>query len=233
MADVFNDDNTNNEVDVTLEDLVGDGRKYSEPNQLAKAYANSETFIEQLKRENAELRAAQDAAAIRNNQKQQPPANEPDPNADKQQVPPKQAPSDDDFRSQIRDTVKRLNEEERGLANLDTAAAKLVELHGSEAKANEALKNRARELDVSVDWLKETAMRSPQAFYNTMGLAAPGNRQTPAPSSDVRLNDSGNVRNFEYYDKIRKENKNLYWSREMQLEMQNAAKQAGPDFYKR
>ena len=225
----------NTEINLGLEDLVGEGKKYSDADALAKAYANSEAFLEKLKSENATLRAAQDAEEARRKQLEDEKRNkEQVPDGDNRHEPPKQSPPKDvDFRSQIRDTVKALNEEETGLRNLDTAAAKLVEIHGSEAKANEAIKNKANELGVTVDWMKENAMRSPTAFYNMMGLSgSPSNRLTPAPSSDVRIDERGNTKNFEYYDKLRKDNSKLYWSREMQLEMQQQAR-ANPDFYKR
>lgn len=228
----------NNEPQVTpsLEDLVGEGRKYSSPDELAKGYAHIEGFAEKLKVELAELRAEKDAREARE-KNQSPPSPEPDPvpNADPQNEPPKKSstPSDEDFRSQIREQVRALNDEETSLRNLDTAAKRLVEVLGSQAKATEAIQAKADELGVSVEWMKESAMRSPSAFYNMMGVPQSGSsRSTPAPSSDVRFQDTHNLRNFEHYDKIRKDNPKLYWSREMQLEMQTQAK-GNPDFYKR
>ena len=234
MADVFD---TNNEptVDLGLNDLVGEGKKYSDPDQLAKAYYNVESFAEQLKRENAELRAFKDAEEAKS--KNQPPNGngaEPVHNEDNRNEPPKTpTKGEDDFRSQIREEVKALNEQERGQANLDSAAKRLVELTGSEAKASETIRQKASELGVTVDWLKEMAMRSPQAFYNTMGITGGQSTSTPAPSSDVRLNNSDNTRNFEYYDKIRKENPKLYFDKATQAEMMKEARLQGADFYKR
>jgi hypothetical protein len=237
MADIFGENNEENKVPLGLNDLVGEGKKYSDPDQLANAYANVESFAEQLKRENAELRAFKDAEEARSKNQQPPVDNgaEPVPGGDNRQEPPK-TPSqgDNDFRSQIREEVKALNEQERGLANLDTAAKRLIEIEGSEAKANEAIRRRASELGVTVDWMKETAMRSPQAFYTSMGIAA-GERSTstPAPNPDVKFRDNGNLRNFEFFDKMRKENPKLYFDRSTQAEMMAEARRQGADFYKR
>jgi len=236
MADIFNEENSN-EVTLSLNDLVGEGKKYSDPDQLAKAYANVESFAEQLKRENAELRAFKDAEEARKNNQRPPEGNEPEPvpNGDNRNEPPKApTPGDNDFRSQIREEVKALNEHERGLSNLDTAAKKLIELTGSEAKANEAIRQKANELGVTIDWMKETAMRSPQAFYTTMGINSGGqSTSTPAPNPDVRMLNNSNVRNFEYFDKLRKENPKLYFNKDTQQEMLKEAKLQGADFYKR
>ena len=238
MADIFSDNpNPGDTIELGLNDLVGEGRKYSTPDDLAKAYANVETFAEQLKRENAELRAFKDAQEANNqNQKtpegsgQEPPKKDDNPNP----APNSQAPSADDFRSQIREEVSALNAQERAARNLDTAAHKLAELLGGEAKATEAIRKRAQELDVSVDWLRDTAARSPEAFYSAMGVTAQvGTRQTPGYSPEVRVNESGNVKNFEFFDKIRKEDPKLYYSAATQREMLIQAKHQGADFYKR
>jgi hypothetical protein len=60
-----------------------------------------------------------------------------------------------------------------------------------------------------------------------------GNRTTPAPNSEVHLPDNRNVRNFEYFDKIRKDNPKLYFSAENQTEMLREAKKQGAAFYQR
>lgn len=238
MADIFNTDpNPGDTIELGLNDLVGEGRKYSNPDELAKAYANSESFIEQLKRENAELRAAKDIQDA-NNQNQKPPVSgeqEPPKNDDNPPPAPNSStPSADDFRSQIREEVLNLNAEERATRNLDTAARRLADLVGGEAKATEAIRKRAQELNVSVEWLRDTAARSPDAFYSAMGITAPsGSRTTPGYTPGVRQDNSGNVKNFEFYDRIRKEDPKTYFSAATQREMLAQAKAQGADFYKR
>jgi hypothetical protein len=54
-------------------------------------------------------------------------------------------PGKEDFRSQIRDEVKALNEADRAKANVESAAAKMIEVYGDSAKANEAVVRRAQE----------------------------------------------------------------------------------------
>jgi len=227
-------------TDLRLEDLVGEGKKYKDPDALAKAYANIEGHSATLEKELADLRAARDLAEAKlKNQLPPKDGEQAKPPVDDNQPPaPKSSAKDEvDFRSQIREEVKALNEQERGLANLDTVAKKLAELEGSPRAASEAIKRKADELGVTVDWLKETAMRSPTAFYSAMGVNIHGgtSRSTPAPHSDVRLDsrNGGNVRDFEYFDKLRKDNPKLYFSAETQREMFEARKKMGEDFYRR
>lgn len=235
MADIFSENNADNQT-VTAEDLVGEGRKYSNTDELAKAVAHADAFIEKLKAENAEFRGKLDAIEATEANKERVKEKEQSPLDDKPAETPKlneriPTPNRDDFRSQIREEVEQLSQERRALENLDKATRDLADLVGGEAKAAEAIRKRAAELDVSVEWLKDAAMRSPAAFMTTMGVGGTS-RNTPAPNSQMRVDAAGNPRNFEFFDKMRREDPKLYWSRENQLEMQRAAK-SNPDFYKR
>jgi len=235
--DVFSADPVEPSVDLTLNDLVGEGKKYKDPDELAKAYANIEAHTKTVERENAEIRARLDILEANPPNDEGNSGREQVPIGDNQSTPPNKAPNpsdNEDFRSQIRDEVKALNEAERAKANIESAAQKMIEVYGDAAKANEAVARRAQELGVSVDWLKDSASRSPSAFYATMGITSDRSQSTPASSGNVHLNDQGsNIRNFEYYDKIRKENPKLYFTAAMQREMYNEARKQGGDFYKR
>jgi len=240
MADIFNNEfQADPPVDVGLNDLVGEGRKYSDPDQLAKAYAHIERHARTLEAENARIRAERDVKDATNHQ-QDPETREQEPPQMRQDPPNSEAPKNsstpgsDDFRSQIREQVRALNEEDRAQANMDTAARKMVEVFGSEQAANEAIRKRAQELDVSVEWLRDSAGRSPNAFYASMGINAPaGDRSTPSPNSEVRLTDNSKQRNFEFFDRMRKDDPKLYFSAATQTEMLNEAKKQGAAFYQR
>lgn len=248
MADIFSDaplteGNEGGSVDIGLNDLVGEGRKYKDPDALAKAYANIEAHARRLEAENAEARAKLDTrdfkATTNNSSSDGQDGNNPshsDQNGGTPQdnAPPKQ---DVDFRSQIREEVKALNEQERMTQNIEQTAAKMVETYGSPQAANEALRKRAQELGVGVDWLRDSAARSPAAFYATMGIQSSGGsspRMTPASGGGVNLGTGGEpTRNFEYYEKIRKDNPKLYFSSATQQEMLRQARAMGDNFYKR
>lgn len=238
MADIFSADPVETDTTITLADLVGEDKKYKDPDEVAKAYAHAEGHIRTLERDLAALRAQKDLEANK-------PNNLPNPNPDPAQPDPADQPDlarsdpneEKDFRSRIREEVQALSQEQRAVQNAETAAQKMVEVYGSVEKANEAVRTRAQELGVGTEWLRDAAARSPTAFYATMGInpdATPSNRETPAPHSEVNLNRGDpKVRNFEYFDSLRKSDPKLYFSASVQREMMKEARAQGENFYKR
>lgn len=233
MSDVFSDQLPN---DVTVDTLVGEGKKYSDINALATAYVNSDSFIEQLKRDNAQLRAEKDANQITpnadGNLEQQNQAPTPPNPAET----PKPQTKDVDLRKLVSEEIQNLDQSRRFENNVQEAANKMAEIYGSTQKAQEAVVQKARELGVSAEWLRDAAARSPQAFYATMGVnpgTPPQNRETPAPHSDVKLNTNlnANTKNYAYFEDMRKTNKSQYYSANVQAEMQRLARDKGDAFY--
>lgn len=239
MDDIFTADPATN-LELGFNDLVGEDKKYKEPDALAKAYANLERHARTLEAENAAARAERDALQATTNNHSNPselngqaPSQQPDPAP---VTPPNNSPTpkDDDFRSQIKEQIRAMNDEDRAKANMDEAARQLVTLFGSEAGASDAIRKRANELGVSVEWLRDSASRSPSAFYATMGVSpnTTQDRSTPSPNPQVRMTNDSGTKNFEYYDKIRRDDPKLYFTPRIQTEMLQAAKTV-PDFYKR
>lgn len=234
--DVFSPDPV--ELDLGFNDLVGDDKKYKDPDALAKAYANIERHARTLEAENAKARAELDTLQATNHSApSEPPRQEPPKTGDNREPAPSSPPrNEDDFRSQIKEEIRALNEQERGVNNIETTARKMIEVYGNESAANEAIRKRAKELDVSVDWLRDSAARSPSAFYASMGIPSNGgtDRSTPAPNNEVNFRGgSSDRKNFEYFDRIRKDDPKLYFSAATQREMMNQAREMGADFYKR
>lgn len=224
---IFDDNQDGNSDDVTLDVLVGEGRKYSDPNALAKAYINAEDFIETLKAENAQLRAKELAP---NN----PNADPGSPGGDNPGITPpvNGNPKEVDWRATIREELKTLTEEERSQTNLKAASNKMLEIYGTQEEANKAITRRANELGVSVEWMKDSASKSPAAFFATMEVARQQSRSTPSSSGEIRIDTSrGSERNFKYYEDLRKSNRSKYFSVEVQQEMLAQAKTLGSKFY--
>jgi hypothetical protein len=232
-SDIFSADPV--EIDLSFNDIVGEDKKYKEPDALAKGYANLERHARTIEAENAAIRAKLDAIeATKQQTPNEPPKQEPPREQDPAHETPNSTPKTEDFRSQIKEEIRALNEQERAVNNIEATARKLVETYGSQQAANEAVRNRANELGVSVEWLRDSAATSPSAFYATMNLpASGGDRSTPTPNQEVRMGGDANRKNFEFYDRLRKENSKLYYSAATQREMLNAAKAQGADFYRR
>lgn len=234
MADIFGDQPIND--DVTVDVLVGDGKKYSDVNNLAKAYVNVENFAEELKRENAILRAKQDAKDLNAPEpnSQQPPQNANDQGAPAEPV--KAQVNEKDLRTLVSEQLQELDTVRKFENNVETTAQKMVEVYGSAAKAQEALAQKARELGVGIEWLRDAAARSPQAFYATMGIpdSPPSSASTPAPKNELRIeqkNLNSGRKDYSYFQDLRRTNKSLYYSAGVQNEMQRLAREQGDAFY--
>jgi hypothetical protein len=236
--DIFSPDPVEPINEITLADLVGEDKKYKDPDDVAKAYAHAEGHIRTLERDLAALRAQKDLEANNPNNLLNPNPDPAQPDPADQPNPARSDPNEEkDFRSRIREEVQALSQERRASQNAENAAQKMIEFYGNVEKANEAIRTRAQELSVSTQWLRDAAARSPSAFYATMGIdleATPSNRETPTPTSEVNLHRGDpKVRNFEYFDNIRKADPKLYFSAGVQREMMKEARAQGEAFYKR
>jgi hypothetical protein len=229
VVDVFADQAQND--DVTIDTLVGEGKKYRDVSELAKAYVNADSHIDELRRDLAQARARSDA------EKNQEPV-----------VPPQQQQSDptpavterpqntEDLRTLVGRELEALTESKRFEQNVETTAQTLVDYFGDAQKANQAVKDKARELGVSPDWLRDSAARSPKAFYATMGInleAEKRDTSTPAPRSEIRLesNQNNGKKNYAYFEQLRKSDKATYYSQSVQNEMHRLAREQGDAFY--
>lgn len=234
-SETLQDDN-NSEVAVTLEDLVGDGRKYKDPNELAKAYHHADSYIEQLKAKQAEkdarLKVLEDMLEARNNKNAPNNANEPPAGIE----PPSQgnAPKvpEADLSELVRKELEAANAQATKAKNINEAAEAMNRHYGSAAKAQEAIRQRAQDLGVSPEWLRDVAAQSPKAFLSSMGvnLNAQSN-QTPGYQPEVVIRSGPNTKNFTYWEEMRKTNPKLYYSAEMRKQLMDSAKELGDKFY--
>lgn len=183
MADVFSDnaDNSNQSV---LEALVGEGKKFQDPEALARGKAEADKYIEQLKEDKARLESE---LATRSTVEDMLKKVVPNPvSANQPQVEQGKALSEDDLKARIVDVLSAAEKEKQVVSNVQTVANKLVELYGSEAKAQEVVKAKAKELNVSTKFLQDVAAHSPTAFFSTIGVNNPNTQVNPGVTrSDV------------------------------------------------
>ncbi len=236
MANIFSADPV--EIDLSFNDVVGEDKKYKDPDALAKAYANIERHARTLEAENAAVRAERDAIQAMQgnpNSNDAPRQEQPKPNDPPAPTPNPTPNPGVDLRSQIQEEMRVISAEDRARNNIESVAEQMAQTYGSPAAANEAIRKRAQELGMSVEDLRDTAAKAPKAFFATMGTPEAGtSRSTPAPHNDFVSRDSnGSQRNFEYFDNIRKNDSKLYFSAATQREMMQQAKAQGADFYKR
>lgn len=238
--DVFNNDSNTNNTEVTIETLVGEGQKYKEPNELAKAYVNAESFIETLKREKAEeARKAAEAAAKLEVYERLAATKINDPTPPRQDPPQEQPkvnaePKVENLEEKIRSTLEAERERERKTNNRNQVNNKLVEMFGD--KAREVVAAKAAELGVGIDWLTTIAETSPAAFFNTLGVIEKSNTGTPGIKSDINpatLGATGKIapNTYAYFQEMRRTDPKRYYSAAVQRQVMEAAR-SNPNFYK-
>lgn len=234
MADMFNDEPIveNDTSEVTLDVLVGENQKYKTADDLAKAYANADAAILRQKAEIAELRAADKVKTDlleaqlnkRTPEERKPVANE----HREQEVPQKvETPNISEL---VREELLNASEEKRKADNINRATESMTNHFGSVSKAQEAIKRRATELNVSFEWLRDVASDSPQAFFASMGInPAQRSSSTPGFSNEVvldRINTSG-LKNHKHFEEIRKANPKLYYSPDVQRQVFSSLQELG------
>lgn len=239
MADIFGSEPiqpSEDDNEITVETLVGEGRKYRDPNELAKAYSHADAAIERLKAQLAEketeARVLRDLNEARQHGK---PAEEPREEDRQKQPDLTPAPKSEDISELVRNELSKADQERRRSDNINKAAETMNRRFGSPAKAQEAIRARAAELGVSFEWLRDAAAGSPTAFFATMGISeTPSSSSTPSYSPEVtrRDNDLGRgQKNFRYFEDLRKSSPKAYFSPAVQAEMFAARRELGDKFY--
>lgn len=246
MADIFsnktieeNDNENKSEAQITFEALVGEEQKYKTPDDLAKAYGHADAHISKLEREMAEMRAEnkvlKDLAETPkkkqedDNLRSQEPDPADDPSANRNKVVDENV----DLNSLIREELDKADKERSFSGNVNAVAEKLEKFYGSASAAQRAVAEKAKELNVGVDWLMDIAGKSPSAFYNTVGIDQ-RSFSTPSAGGDVNTQSFGrdaNRKNFAYYENIRKTDPKLYYSAGLRKEMFAQAQAQGERFY--
>lgn len=228
--DIFNDAPAIDPTKDYYTELVGEGKKFADNAALARAKVESDAFIARVLEE--KRRVEEDLKTRINMQefldRVQTPVAQPTP-----VITPAQAPASELTASNIEELVQRqIAQREADNArsrNLLTVQGKLQEVLGQ--NYSEQVKQRAKDLGLDIQYFNDTAARSPQAFFELMGLnrQPEGLTQLPRGTSNPPT-PSGSVKNFAYFNKMRKENP-VEYSRYGMKEEWELAKKMGADFY--
>ena len=235
-----------------LEKYVGEGKKYRDVEELAKAYDNANNFIPTLKSDLDSMKdfmSAQFGELAKNATKSQsdpanvPPGNEGgEPANPAPASPPKEGNGEEvDLNERIRQALEERDTEKRLQQNARITEDAMIKHFGSKEAAVEAVRVKAEELGVGPDWLANSAFNSPQAFFKIMDISTDGPKSTstPSSSSDVnpqRLADRApgiKPGTYAYYDNLRKTDPKKYRDPATQHAMMQDALRLGNDFYKR
>jgi hypothetical protein len=206
--------------------LVGDGKKFATPTDLAKGKQEADTFIEQLQKENQGMRdTIAKQQGIEEVVKQ---LNQAQTNTD---VVTKPNTVDEGAIGEIvARELAAINNQSTKDTNLKTSIEALESKFGD--KSGEIVTQQAAKLGMSVEQLKETASTSPTAFKTLMGLDV----ATKPTSNNVTLNNSslnaasvelggGQIvpESAEYFRNLRLSDPTTYWSSSVQQRLMKAA----------
>jgi len=135
--------------------------------------------------------------------------------------------SEDTLKSLVERTLTERDRDNTVKQNLAFVDQELEKTYGTEAPA--VVQKKAQELGLTVQRLQELASESPNAFFNLIG--EPKKSFQPIVQGSVRTEgvnmQSSSERNFDYYQKLRRENKSLYYTPKVQREMMADATRLG------
>jgi vacuolar-type H+-ATPase subunit I/STV1 len=228
----------------TLNDLVGEGKKFKTPDDLAKAKLESDRFIEKLQNEQRELREELNKRltiedALRKAQEagvqvepRQPSEPAPVPQRQNEQL---------NISSEVEKVITKREQESKFRNNLETVFSRMTDLYGNADKAAEVISSRSRELGMSVNALQQMASENPKAFFQLLGVQdkPQGAPQTSSwnnvKNTTAMKNAAGSTTTvpgtYKYYEEIRKSDPAAYFSPRVQLQMDKDAREKGEKFY--
>lgn len=219
------------------------GEKFRDPNELAKGYAHAQDHIANLTRQIEEMREdlgkqdyMKEVLDRIGTQKAQPSGEEGQPKTSStNDEGHKPEVSVDQIKELITQTLTEQEAKNTADQNLRETDRQLEQAFGTEAKAK--VQERAAQLGMSNERMKQLAEESPSAFMALMGEAP---RKETNHTSRSQVNTAGgfdqasNRKDWNYYQKLRRENAKLYYSPRVQNEMlAEREKQGESAFYNR
>ncbi len=233
-------------------DLVGQDKKFQDVKALARAKVESDLFIDHLKKELAEARedalrrkTVEEAISAlqntNNSSSSQDGLNRPDGNSAAEAVALNEEQMKQLIRESVVSTIESQRNESVASRNIEMVKSTLEAAWGQDFPLK--LKQAATELGVSEAFISEMAKTQPKALFKLVGVTE-GTQRAPEQSlfapSGVGVNTAALANNrrsipeqesYSYWQKMRKENPNLYHSPKSAMARFDAAKKHGDAFY--
>lgn len=233
--DLFQTDNTEFSLDPEKkysEELIGDGKRYSDQEKAARALVEKDNFIEQLKRENAEMRSSLSKRMNEEDfiKKLEEVASRGQPAPTGVETPTEG--NDKPAALKLEDVealIAKREAEAKHQQNLNSVLDRLQTTFGADFKRR--VQEQARTLGVDTGFLTDVAKKNPQAFYRLMGLDQKVEQRdafSPPPRTSISAPMSGGgKKDYAYFQKLRAEKgESWYFSIPVQQEIWKAAKEA-------
>lgn len=238
MDDIFTEINSDVTIDQNadyLAELVGEGKKFKTPHELAKGKAEADRYIELLKQQNAQLqqevntRTSLDSFKTILEGSRQP----------AEPVNPAPVTPDDALRldeTRLEQLVQNLlakQEAQRAQESNSQKVSRVLEENFGQS-AQQVINQKAKDLGMSLEALKSLSTQAPNAFFALVG-AQEGNQRPvlggAVPRSSVSMGDptAHAARGKSYYDKMKRENPKQYNDQRTTVQMMNDMQQLGRD----
>ena len=235
MPDLFESAETET-TDASLEELVGEGKKFRTLQDLAKGKAAADSHISNLEKELSELRqelsqrSTVEDFVSRLKTGNTTPASESEDNQIREPVASQEKPVmslQEEVQKALRAEIEKSSRE----ANVAKAKQALRERLGDDY--NEKLKQIAEGLGVKPEFLSSMAASSPDGLVKIVESVSPqkDNRPLNVPSQTSVPNPQEGSRNFKFYQDLRRKDPGLYFSKRVQKEIHDQAMKQGQNFY--
>jgi len=248
MADNLLDQTTDNQPEQIdpnkdyLTELVGEGKKFKSPQELARGKYEADLYVRTLERQKDELRSdflkLKDEQAARAkledlidqwSNKQQ--SSSDNTQANEQQTT-KPVIDSKEIESLVSSKIQEHELTKKQQENFAQVRTKLKEHFGSNYQ--EVLKQQIDNLGLNEDFINDLARRYPTVLYKTLGLDQEQRESFQSPPRSNQRSDnfapSTTKRTWSYYQKIKKENPKLYYDPKTTVQMHNDAIALGKEF---
>jgi hypothetical protein len=222
-----------------VELLVGDGKKYKTVADLAKSRLEADSFIEQLKGENAALREVVKAkektsrtddfdaflAELKGNAL---------PKADATASTTDNQGAKGVSMADVENLLKQKETERMRDTAYAAVRAKVAELLGSD-KADEGLAKAMQSTGLQEGDVKNLAFRSPEVALRALGFTElkPQSGINSSVGSEAFFGSKTDVRNWEYYKGLRgKMSESEFWNPKIQKQLMKDRTELGDQFWK-
>ena len=217
------------------------GEHWSDPEVIAKGKLEADVYVRQLERQVEELREdlgkqtkATTLLELLQEGSLEAPTSKPEmlqEEGDTSKNDTSSETSDEDrLKSLVEQTLTQREQSATAEQNKASVAEALRNSYGNEA--DKAIEAKVKELGVSKNRLMELAAESPSAFMALMGEVSKPVRNLA--NSSVRTEGSNlkpsGERDFQYYQRLRRENRSAYYEPKIQQQMFEDAKRLGSNF---
>lgn len=218
------------------------GENWKDPEVLAKGKLEADRYISELEAQMNQLRedlkkedyAEKILQEIRNKATESNTVNQSLPNNDTvgtaEDDTPQSSLSEEDLKSLVEKTLTEREVQNTVAQNLKVVDEELVKQYGTEAQ--KTIAKKSEELGISMDRMKEIASESPTAFFALIGEGK--KNFNPMVNSSVRTEgvnlQPSTERDWNYYQKLRRENRDLYYTPKVQQQLMQDKLRLGEKF---